>query len=113
MAGLNKQLFVHFSAPINPDDAYGIERLAHWQLKHHSLGHEWFCVSTEAAIENVESAIVAYRAGSRAPLADSVTVSILIPTSTAHFIDEWRRKQAKIPSRSEAIRHLVDEALRK
>jgi metal-responsive CopG/Arc/MetJ family transcriptional regulator len=38
-------------------------------------------------------------------------VQIVAPASWISRIDEWRRTQKKIPSRSEAIRILVDKAL--
>lgn len=38
-------------------------------------------------------------------------VQIVAPASWISRIDEWRRTQKKIPSRSEAIRLLVDKAL--
>jgi hypothetical protein len=38
-------------------------------------------------------------------------VQIVAPGSWIRRVEEWRRAQAKIPSRSEAIRHLVDLAL--
>ncbi len=36
---------------------------------------------------------------------------IMAPSSWGSRIDEWRRMQPKIPSRSEAIRFLVDRSL--
>ncbi|MGR7993894.1 hypothetical protein [Xanthobacter sp. ZOL 2024] len=47
-------------------------------------------------------------------LQDGVTterVQIVAPASWIELVDEWRRKQPKIPSRSEAIRILVENAL--
>jgi len=38
-------------------------------------------------------------------------VQIVAPASWLERIEEWRRRQAKIPSKSEAIRILVDQAL--
>ena len=38
-------------------------------------------------------------------------VQIVAPTSWVNRIEEWRRGQPRIPTRSEAIRMLVDEAL--
>jgi uncharacterized protein len=34
-----------------------------------------------------------------------------VPTSFLKAVDEWRRKQPDLPSRSEAIRRLVEKAL--
>lgn len=38
-------------------------------------------------------------------------VQIVAPASWIDRVDEWRRKQRRIPSKSEAIRMLVDLAL--
>lgn len=38
-------------------------------------------------------------------------VQIVAPSSWIRRIEEWRRAQPKIPSRSDAIRQLVDLAL--
>lgn len=44
---------------------------------------------------------------------DSATERVQIVTTAAWVarVEEWRRKQPKIPSKSEAIRMLVDQAL--
>jgi metal-responsive CopG/Arc/MetJ family transcriptional regulator len=36
-----------------------------------------------------------------------------VPSSFLKSIDDWRRKQEDLPSRAEAIRRLVEEALKK
>jgi hypothetical protein len=38
-------------------------------------------------------------------------VQIVAPPSWVNRVEEWRRKQPRIPNRSEAIRILVDRAL--
>lgn len=38
-------------------------------------------------------------------------VQIVAPSSWVQRVEEWRRKQPRIPSKSEAIRLLVDKAL--
>jgi hypothetical protein len=38
-------------------------------------------------------------------------VQIVAPASWVERVEEWRRKQPRIPSRSEAIRILVDQAI--
>jgi len=38
-------------------------------------------------------------------------VQVVAPASWVQRIEEWRRKQPRIPSKSEAIRILVDRAL--
>lgn len=101
-------LEVHFSAPVDPADAFGIERLAHWQLRDHCLGGEWFGVSPEAAIENVMAAVVAYGAGERVPPPPKLErVYAILPLETWAAVDDWRRQQPKIPTRSGAIRQMV------
>lgn len=40
-------------------------------------------------------------------------VQIVAPASWVARVEEWRRAQERIPSRSEAIRLLVDKALSK
>lgn len=104
-------LEVHFSVPVDPADAFGIERLAHWQLRDHALGHEWFGVSSEAAIENVKAAVVAYGSGERVPPLERERIFGVLPVSTMAAVDNWRRKQPKIPSRSAAIQQIVLLAL--
>ncbi len=42
---------------------------------------------------------------------ETARVQIVAPTTWIERIEEWRRKQPRIPSRSEAIRMLVDIAL--
>ncbi len=100
-------LSVHFAAPVSPDDAFGIERLAHWKLKQHAIGHEWFEVSADVATDAVRSAILEFQAGARAPTANSVTLSVVLPTALIKRVDDWRRAQTKLVSRSSAIRDIV------
>lgn len=38
-------------------------------------------------------------------------IQIVAPTTWVERVEEWRRKQPRIPSKSEAIRMLVDLAL--
>lgn len=38
-------------------------------------------------------------------------IQIVAPASWVQRVEEWRRTQARIPSKSEAIRILVDRAL--
>lgn len=42
---------------------------------------------------------------------DTERVQIVAPASWVDRVEAWRRKQPRIPSRSEAIRMLVDRAL--
>lgn len=38
-------------------------------------------------------------------------IQIVAPTTWVERLEEWRRKQPRIPNKSEAIRILVDQAL--
>lgn len=42
----------------------------------------------------------------------SERVAVIVPASLLQRIEDWRRKQPSIPSKSEAIRLLLEEALR-
>lgn len=42
---------------------------------------------------------------------DTVRLQLVAPASWAARVDDWRRQQVAIPSRSEAIRALVEKAL--
>ncbi len=42
---------------------------------------------------------------------DSERLQLVAPSTWVQRIEEWRRRQPKIPSRSEAIRLLVEQAL--
>ena len=39
-------------------------------------------------------------------------IPVMMSSEEVSMIDEWRRKQADLPSRSEAIRRLVDLGLK-
>lgn len=104
---MKRPLSVHFTAPVSPADAFGIERLAHWKLRQHAIGHEWFEVSADVAADAVRSAILEFQAGERAPAANAVTLSVALPTTLIKRVDDWRRAQTKLVSRSSAIRHIV------
>lgn len=41
----------------------------------------------------------------------SERLQVVVPKSVARRIDDWRRKQPDIPSKSEAIRILLEKAL--
>ena len=44
---------------------------------------------------------------------DAERFEMRVPPSFLKAVDEWRRKQADLPSRSEAIRRMVEQALGK
>jgi hypothetical protein len=45
------------------------------------------------------------------PESETERVQIVAPASWVQRVEEWRRAQPRIPSKSEAIRILVDRAL--
>lgn len=47
------------------------------------------------------------------PRRDSVAIFLRVPTAEADRIDEWRKGQAKVLGRPEAVRQLVRKALGK
>ncbi|WP_145984815.1 GIY-YIG nuclease family protein [Methylobacterium aquaticum] len=110
-----------------------IERMAQILLedKRDRPGRDWFHVSLVEAIKAVDDAIAAYDAGDR-PItarqrADAIVAArrnfsgameekavksaVHIPESLAKRVDDWRVRQPKIPSRSEALRTLLSLAL--
>jgi hypothetical protein len=46
------------------------------------------------------------------PPVDTMAINVRISTDSVSEIDDWRRKQDDLPGRPEAIRRLVDIALR-
>jgi hypothetical protein len=46
------------------------------------------------------------------PPVDTMAVNVRISTDSVSEIDDWRRKQDDLPGRPEAIRRLVDIALK-
>lgn len=59
---------------------------------------------------HMSTGVVPKRTGRPPTGKDPVTAIRLSPTLRA-AIDEWRRKQDDLPSRSEAIRRLVEQAI--
>ncbi len=45
------------------------------------------------------------------PQADTEAVNVRMPREQIERLDDWRRLQADLPGRPEAIRRLVEEAL--
>lgn len=102
------------------DAAEKIERRAHQMLSSSRTRGEWFSVTAAAAIDAVMAAAAelgyeirpqsvarkARRAGS------SPTIGVRVHDKLTSRIDEWRSRQRPIPSRPEAIRLLVDQALK-
>lgn len=44
---------------------------------------------------------------------EKVPVTVRVPTSTMKWIDDWRRTQRVIPTRSQFLRQAVEEMLRR
>lgn len=103
------------------DDASSVERLAHWYLREHHIGGEWFSCGAAEAWEAVNRAIEGVargetperRVGNATPFAElkDVRITVDLPADMAESVDEWRRWQPRIPSRGEAIRRLVSTAI--
>jgi hypothetical protein len=47
------------------------------------------------------------------PPVDSIAVNVRLPINSVSEIDDWRRKQDDLPGRPEAIRRLVEQALKR
>lgn len=91
--------------------AYQIEAVAHSLLASFHRRGEWFDVTPEQAAEAIQSAIDLINEGDLTSLEKSSKQSarlqmVISPEEIAH-IDNWRRHQTPLPSRSEAIRQLV------
>lgn len=110
------QFKVHYQHEVPPDDVRFIEQLAHHILQDKALGAEWFDVTPAGAKQAVVSAVARYADGERAPgrdprLVRNIPVRVLISAEDAERITNFRAQAPGIPSRSEAIRILVAEAL--
>lgn len=103
------------------EGAAKVEALAHWKLRDHHIGGEWFSCDAGAAWEAVNRAIEGVargetperRVGNATPFADlkDVRVTVELPPFMVEAVDEWRRWQPGIPSRSAAIRRLIADAI--
>lgn len=103
------------------DDAEPVETMAHWLLRDHHLGGEWFAVEPAEAVEAVASAALLVGQGERAPKRIGFKTALSkrleirtyfkMPSVTIRRVQEWRRRQPNLPSQSEAIRLLVEQAL--
>lgn len=110
---------LHASAPL--ENAKQVEVMAHWLLRDHHQGGEWFSVEASAAVAAIDEAILRVGAGEAAPqrinnatpYADlkTETIQVCLPISLMERVTEWRRLQPRLPSRPEAIRMLVDRFL--
>jgi|SRR3990172_2221340 len=100
--------------------AFAIERAAHALLSAYRQRGEWFNVSPEQAIEAIAQAIEQIKN----PIIEEPEeveyternlkthrLQMVISPEEVEQIDRWRREQDDLPSRSEAIRRLVQDAL--
>jgi len=46
------------------------------------------------------------------PPVDTEPVNVRLPRDSITALDDWRRQQPDLPTRPEAVRRLIDEALR-
>ena len=94
-------------------NAYRVERTAHRILRvagKHIKG-EWFTASLDecvAAIERAERIVAGLEPDVKA---DAVLVGVRFTFEKLNEIEAWRRRQPKMPSRGDAIRHLVRQGL--
>lgn len=103
------------------DNAAAVEALAHWKLREHHTGAEWFSCDAATAWGAVKSSVGGVergeaperRVGNATPFADlkDVRISFDLPADMVAAVDEWRRWLPRIPSRSEAIRRLVSQQI--
>jgi hypothetical protein len=63
--GSHTPLKLGFSVEIEAAEAWPVESYAHWILRDHSVGGEWFSVSVEDAVRAIGEAIAAVRRGER------------------------------------------------
>lgn len=103
-------------------DAPAVEALAHWTLRESHTGAEWFAVTPDEAEAAVLDAVQRVSDGASAPRRinnatayDSlkeVRVQLLMDAGEIEALDEWRAKE-RIWSRSEAIRRLIADGVKK
>lgn len=56
---------------------------------------------------------LAARSLRRMPKTNDLRVQLVAPATLMKRVDDWRRKQADLPNRSEAIRRLIEAGLEK
>jgi len=114
---------VEFVAVHPHGDAAAVEAMAHWLLREHQAHGEWFSVTVEQASAAIMDAAERVRLGESAPrkatgrnlLRDEikdVRVGLDLPETEIEALDEWRAKE-RIWSRSEAIRRLIADGLKR
>jgi hypothetical protein len=115
IAALEKaNIKVLFSVPLMSSDAKTVEKKAHIILARKRVRGEWFNVTTETAIRAVQRAIRETSCSVQDPsdlqFQDTTRKIIAFPVSMMREVDDFRFTE-RIPTESEAIRRLVQEAL--
>lgn len=103
-------------------DAKAVEAMAHWLLREHHAGAEWFDVTPCEGTAAVAEAMCRVAAGETAPrrinnatpYADlkDVRIQLVMSPSEIAALDEWRAEH-KVWSRSDAIRKLIAEGIKR
>lgn len=104
---------IHSRSP-GGQDAFAVEAAAHTLLEAKRHRGEWFDATLEEAIDAIEMAVKMVESGWHRPIAahtQSERSAVVLTVGQAFEIDRWRRAQSPIPSRSEAVRTLVDMVL--
>jgi hypothetical protein len=99
-----------------------LERRSHEILARHRMSGEWFNIDIASAVAAVMEAaadlkieLVPYDTPKptfpNSALESPVVVQIRVTDAQLAAVDAWRRKQADPPTRSEAIRRLIEAGL--
>jgi hypothetical protein len=96
------------ASPIEAEKAV-IAALAEFRVD--EMGLEWFLVDYETAVAAVSSATKTEPLPFGSSDIKSTVVTVFLDAARFAALENWRSKQPRIPSRSEAIRILVDWAL--
>jgi hypothetical protein len=114
----------HLAETSDEPRARAVERLAHQYLAEHQMPNrmgtqagadlvEWFNAPLQKVIDTVERARDDAARGVEREKVNRYPFEFLLRLSPSlcERIDDWRREQADIPSRNEAIRRLLEQAL--
>ena len=98
---------------IEPTDrAAEVEAAAHASLASKRLTGEWFAASLPEALDAIREAVLNPRPSRIDSGLRDFRVTPMMAATEVAAIDEWRRKQDDVPTRPEAIRRLVELALK-
>jgi len=86
--------------------ARDVEQMAHHLLQEDRIKGEWFTASLEKCREAIDRAHELVQQGHSIPPSERLELHVTL--AFLRRIDDWRRAQPDLPSRSEAIRRIVD-----